>query len=578
MRGRFITMPKEKNKIGITAKLLGLAILPSLISTLIILVIGRNSLITGISYEGINGLEMLAQATIAGYSNIEGDYHLDNDGDLWKGTDKISDKIDDIDQYVDGIDADITICYGKTRKLTTLRDAATGERIINTDVSDEVWNTVKNGETYTTTNIKINNENYYACYVPLRNSDNSVIGIVFAGQPSTLADTYINEKVREIALVAGIVLLLAIVIGYIVSTNISKCLVKTKNSLQEIAEGNLAITISRSVLKRKDEIGQMGWALKGLVDKLTEIVGQLKESADVLYNAGQKLDDVASHSSSAADEISIAVEDISKGAVSQAEEIQNASGEINTMGNVIESIVDNVGTLAGVSKNMSSAGDASMVTIKELSESNDRTTDSIARIAEQIQNTNVSIQKISEAAELITFITDQTSLLALNASIESARAGEAGKGFAVVATEIQNLAVQSEEAAREIQNVIKTLEDDSQKTIRIMNEATTLVRDQQDKLEATKKKFSEVSEGIGESKENTEVIHEHTNECNEAREQVMEVIANLSDISQQNAASAEETTASMQELNATINVMSESARNLKKLSADLNKAMEFFKI
>jgi methyl-accepting chemotaxis protein len=248
------------------------------------------------------------------------------------------------------------------------------------------------------------------------------------------------------------------------------------------------------------------------------------------------------------------------------------------MGNVIESIVDNVGTLAGVSKNMSSAGDASMATIQELSESNDRTTDSIARIAEQIQNTNVSIQKISEAAELITFITDQTSLLALNASIESARAGEAGKGFAVVATEIQNLAVQSEEAAREIQNVIKTLEDDSQKTIRIMNEATQLVQEQQEKLEATKNKFNEVSEGIGESKENTEVIHEHTNECNEAREQVMGVIANLSDISQQNAASAEETTASMQELNATINVMSESARNLKKLSADLNQAMEFFKL
>jgi methyl-accepting chemotaxis protein len=459
-----------------------------------------------------------------------------------------------------------------------LRDASTGERIIGTDVSDEVWDTVKNGETYTTTDIQINGENYYACYVPVRNSDNSIIGMIFAGQPSTLADTYINEKVREIALIAGIVLILAIVLGYVFSTNISRCLVKTKNSLQEISQGNLAITIDKSVLKRKDEIGQMGWALKGLVDELTTIVTQLKESADVLFDSGQKLDDVASHSSSAADEISIAVEDISKGAVSQAEEIQNASGEISTMGTVIESIVDNVGTLTGVSKNMSSAGDASMVTMQELSESNDRTTDSIARIAEQIQNTNVSIQKISEAAELITFITDQTSLLALNASIESARAGEAGKGFAVVATEIQNLAVQSEEAAREIQNVIKTLEDESQQTVRIMNEATQLVREQQEKLEATKNKFNEVNEGIGESKENTEVIHEHTNECNDAREHVMGVIANLSDISQQNAASAQETTASMQELNATINVMSESAKNLKKLSADLNKAMEFFKL
>jgi methyl-accepting chemotaxis protein len=90
--------------------------------------------------------------------------------------------------------------------------------------------------------------------------------------------------------------------------------------------------------------------------------------------------------------------------------------------------------------------------------------------------TNNSIQKISEAAELITFITDQTSLLALNASIESARAGEAGKGFAVVATEIQNLAVQSEEAAKEIQKVIKLLQSESEQTIQIMDQAQKLVR------------------------------------------------------------------------------------------------------
>jgi methyl-accepting chemotaxis protein len=304
----------------------------------------------------------------------------------------------------------------------------------------------------------------------------------------------------------------------------------------------------------------------------------LKDSADTLFQEGESLDDVAAQSSAAADEISIAVEDISKGAVSQADEIKNASTQINTMGSVIESIVDNVGSLTNVSESMSSAGEASKITMHELSTSNDRTTQSIAKIAEQINNTNESIQKISAAAELITFITDQTSLLALNASIESARAGEAGKGFAVVATEIQNLAVQSEEAAKEIQNVIKALQQESDQTMQIMEEAKELINDQQIKLNATNTRFEDVSSGINNTKESTDVIRVNTDECDSARVHVMDVITNLSDISQANASAAEETTASMQELNSTINVMSESARKLKKLSVDLNKEMEFFKI
>jgi methyl-accepting chemotaxis protein len=168
--------------------------------------------------------------------------------------------------------------------------------------------------------------------------------------------------------------------------------------------------------------------------------------------------------------------------------------------------------------------------------------------------------------------------LALNASIESARAGEAGKGFAVVATEIQNLAVQSEEAAKEIQNVIKALQQESDQTMQIMEEAKELINDQQIKLNATNTRFEDVSSGINNTKESTDVIRVNTDECDSARVHVMDVITNLSDISQANASAAEETTASMQELNSTINVMSESARKLKKLSVDLNKEMEFFKI
>jgi methyl-accepting chemotaxis protein len=562
----------------ITFKLITLAILPAIAAMAVLLIVSRWSLSSGLSSEAIDGLELLAQATIAGYDTYEGDYSLADNGDLYKGNTNLSANISDIDRYTEGTTAELTICYGNTRKITSLVDSSTNERIIDTQVSSEVWSAVQKGQTYTTTSIQINGEDYFACYVPLRNSDGTVIGIVFAGESAESANEFINEKVRLIVIIAIVIMVLAALIGYIVSTNIAKCLVKTRDSLESLAAGNLSTDIDVSVMKRKDEIGEMGKALNDLINELKTIMTSLKDSADTLFQEGESLDDVAAQSSAAADEISIAVEDISKGAVSQADEIKNASTQINTMGSVIESIVDNVGSLTNVSESMSSAGEASKITMHELSTSNDRTTQSIAKIAEQINNTNESIQKISAAAELITFITDQTSLLALNASIESARAGEAGKGFAVVATEIQNLAVQSEEAAKEIQNVIKALQQESDQTMQIMEEAKELINDQQIKLNATNTRFEDVSSGINNTKESTDVIRVNTDECDSARVHVMDVITNLSDISQANASAAEETTASMQELNSTINVMSESARKLKKLSVDLNKEMEFFKL
>ena len=227
---------------------------------------------------------------------------------------------------------------------------------------------------------------------------------------------------------------------------------------------------------------------------------------------------------------------------------------------------------------MGKAGDESTETMQNLSASNDKTSEAIGMIGEQIRLTDESIKKISVATELITSIASQTNLLSLNASIESARAGEAGRGFAVVATEIQKLAVQSNDAAVEIQQIISKLISESQKTMDEMKQADVLMKEQQEKLNDTKMKFGEVSTGIDVSKDGTEKIRVCADSCNSARTRVIDVISNLSAISEENAASAQETTASMEELNATINMLANEATKLKEISSDLNEEMKFFRV
>lgn len=567
-----------KKKIGIRIKLLAMVLLPVFIVSVVVIFFGRQSLADGLSSEALNGLELLAQAVHAGYGNMEGDFYLDEENNLWKGDTNLSANIHMIDNYVAASHADVTIFIGKTRRLTSLVDNTTGERIVGTDAADEVWNAVQSGELFEDTDLMINGQNYFACYLPLEDANGDIIGMVFAGQPSVEIESYINSVISRFAIAVIIMLLIVAVIGFFEANDIAQSVLKAEQALLQLADGNLNTNIHNRVLRRGDEIGDMGRAVAGLGSRLKEIVGRLQATSAELFQAGNGLESMAASSSNATDEISRAVEDISKGAVSQAEEIESASMEISSMGEMIGEIVNNVGSLTKASDNMSAAGDASAKTMVNLSESNDRTSEAITSIGEQIRLTDESIKRISEATELITSIASQTNLLSLNASIESARAGEAGRGFAVVATEIQKLAVQSNDAAVEIQQIIDTLLTESAKTMKSMHEAEALMKEQQEKLDETKSKFVEVNDGINVSRKGTEQIRVSADSCNSARATVMDVISNLSAISEENAASSQETTASMQELNATINMLANEAGKLKQISEELNENMKFFKM
>ncbi|MCD7724985.1 MAG: cache domain-containing protein, partial [Clostridiales bacterium] len=468
----------KKRKIGIRTELLAMLAAPLLILGVVITVYAVRTLNSMVQQQTMSGLELLCTSVHAAYDAMDsGDYRLEGDL-LYKGDYCITENTEVVDSFTEGSDTDVTLFYGDTRRATSLLDAETGERIVGTQASAEVIEQVLNqGNTYETSNVVINGENYYAIYEPLYNSDGSIVGMIFAGEPSTEVTAVIMRTTAAMIGLAVLVFVIAFVLVFMFVKKVAGAIVQTEELLISLSEGELQLQVTEDVLKRNDEIGLMAHAMETLLKQLNHIMGNIKKDSDTLKQQGDSLENTASQTSNTADEISSAVEDISKGAVSMAEDIESATVQINNMGTVIEKIVDSVQELDRLSENMHTADIESAKIIQELSESNDKTTEAIKKIEVSVHTTNESVTRIQEAVNLIASIASETSLLALNASIEAARAGEAGRGFAVVATQISKLSEDSNQSAKTIEDIIRQLAVDSEASVKIMNEVDkTIIR------------------------------------------------------------------------------------------------------
>lgn len=496
-----------------------------------------------------------------------------------KGDIKISEEFNYIDKLKEKTGLYVTIFYNDTRVITNIMKE-NGERFIGTKADPKVIDAViKNGEMFYTSNISINGIECAANYIPIKQPNGGqVIGMVFVGKDRTIVDSDMS-KLNTISFICQIVIILILsLLASISIRQMVKVMKYSTNNLIKVKDGDLSIKIDEKMLKRTDEIGDVIRGTDNLIQSLRDILNNIIITSKTLEAFSSNFNESAENISGSMANINAAVGEIANGATSQANETQNASSQIFDIGNAIDLTKNHVELLDSSSKKMREYNDNANYTLNELSEISNKTKESVGIVKSQTDLTNSSALEIRTATELIADIADQTNLLSLNASIEAARAGEAGKGFAVVAEEIRKLADQSQNSAKVIADIVEKLIKNSNTSVSTMNDVETIINEQNNKLDSTKKIFKFVNDEIIGVRNVTVKISEEIANLNNLKNSLLNSIESLAAIAEENAASTEETSASMTELSQAIDKTSGEAEQFVLLSEELVKSISKFKL
>ena len=565
---------------NIKKKILMIAIGPVLMLGVISIFFISTQVRKAVTSEIEEALKGTAAATLAAYDQNAGDYIQSTNGDIWKGSYNISKSESLVDKIKSNSGMDVTFFYGDERIMTSAKDA-NGDRVLGSRAGDKIVEKVlKGGEEYFSSAVSIEGELNYGYFMPVHqnNSDNQIIGMIFVGTNLKEKEAVVKRILSSICSSVIVVMLICIAVGIKLAGSMSRNIKKSIQMVGRLAEGNLDVWVDDKLLKKKDEIGELSRVTVTLRDTMRSTIKEITDNAKALLEASQLLGTAADNTNGTMKDVRTAVSQVVDNSQLQAENSQSTSEQMKIMGDNITETSNEAELLSGNAASMQLSSEKASKTLLSLRQINEDVKKIIGEVQEQTNRTNESVKKIQAATTFINSIAEDTGLLSPNASIEAARAGDSGRGFAVVAEQIKNLSEKSNESSKEIEATAEVLRADSEKAVQAMQQMQEIIASQSESMQETQQVVAEVIEEIASSMKSIAQIKESSGRLEGARNEVLQAVEHLSEISAENLDSTKSTYEQTEIVADTFKQVYNSADELKTIADKLVKSTEYFKM